>query len=110
MINSFFCRLEHPNKLLHNIFEKLYDDGVISDESFINWEKNNNPKESVRFFISETSGVFYQYILTEVQGVSRKTVVKEICNFFNPQNVSIEPKKKFDIGQKMLILLDKLEF
>jgi len=39
-------RLEHPNKLLHNIFEKLYDDGVISDESFINWEKNNNPKES----------------------------------------------------------------
>jgi len=39
-------RLEHPNKLLHNIFEKIYEDEVISDESFINWEKNNNPKES----------------------------------------------------------------
>ena len=29
-----FTRLEHPNKLLHTIFEKLYDNDVISEEGF----------------------------------------------------------------------------
>lgn len=38
-------RLEHPNKLLHSIFEKMYDDDVLSEESFMLWEKNNDPAE-----------------------------------------------------------------
>ena len=27
-------RLEHPNKLLHSIFEKLYDNDVVSEDGF----------------------------------------------------------------------------
>lgn len=38
-------RLEHPNKLLHSIFEKVYDDDVLSEEAFMAWEKNDDPAE-----------------------------------------------------------------
>ena len=33
-IPAFLLRLEHPNKLLHTIFEKLYDNDIISEEGF----------------------------------------------------------------------------
>ena len=38
-------RLEHPNKLLHTMFEKLYDDEIISEDAFFHWEKNDDPSE-----------------------------------------------------------------
>jgi len=38
-------RLEHPNKLLHTMFEKLYDDEIISEDAFFLWEKNDDPSE-----------------------------------------------------------------
>ena len=38
-------RLEHPNKLLHTMFEKLYDDEIISEDAFFMWEKNDDPSE-----------------------------------------------------------------
>jgi len=38
-------RLEHPNKLLHTIFEKMYDEDIISEEGLIAWEKNDSPGE-----------------------------------------------------------------
>jgi len=38
-------RLEHPNKLLHSIFERLYDEDIISEEGFQAWEKNTDPAE-----------------------------------------------------------------
>lgn len=38
-------RLEHPSKLLHTIFEKLYDNDIISGDSFQAWEKNTDPAE-----------------------------------------------------------------
>jgi translation initiation factor 4G len=38
-------RLEHPNKLLHQIFEALYDADVLSEEAFEAWEKCDNPAE-----------------------------------------------------------------
>ena len=41
----FLLRLEHPNKLLHTMFEKLYDDEIISEDAFILWEKNDDPSE-----------------------------------------------------------------
>ena len=40
-------RLEHPNKLLHTMFEKLYDDEIISEDAFFLWEKNDDPSEQV---------------------------------------------------------------
>ena len=40
-------RLEHPNKLLHTMFEKLYDDEIISEDAFFIWEKNDDPSEQV---------------------------------------------------------------
>jgi len=38
-------KLEHPNKLLHSIFEKVYDDDVVSEEAFMAWSKNDDPHE-----------------------------------------------------------------
>lgn len=38
-------KLEHPNKLLHTMFEKLYDDEIISEDAFFIWEKNDDPSE-----------------------------------------------------------------
>lgn len=38
-------RLEHPNKLLHSIFEKMYDEDILSEEALILWEKNEDPAE-----------------------------------------------------------------
>jgi len=36
-------RLEHPNKLLHSIFEILYEDDIIGDDAFLSWETNSDP-------------------------------------------------------------------
>jgi len=38
-------RLEHPNKLLHTLFEKMYDYDVVSEEAFLSWEKSDDPAE-----------------------------------------------------------------
>ena len=45
----FLFRLEHPNKLLHTMFEKLYDDEIISEDAFFLWEKNDDPSEQVSY-------------------------------------------------------------
>ena len=55
--------MEHPNKLLHTIFEKLYDNDIVSEDGFQvdiktkrslelfteiflqSWEKNDDPAE-----------------------------------------------------------------
>ena len=42
-----FYRLEHPNKLLHSIFEILYEDDIIGDEAFLSWETNSDPSKQV---------------------------------------------------------------
>ena len=42
-----FYRLEHPNKLLHSIFEILYEDDIIGDEAFLSWETNSDPAKQV---------------------------------------------------------------
>ena len=47
LLNLFFYRLEHPNKLLHSIFEILYEDDIIGDEAFLSWETNSDPSKQV---------------------------------------------------------------
>ena len=37
--------LEHPNKLLHSIFEIIYDKDVVCEEAFLDWERNEDPEE-----------------------------------------------------------------
>jgi len=37
--------LEHPNKLLHSIFDVLYDCDVISEDAFNDWEESMEPGE-----------------------------------------------------------------
>jgi len=44
-IQNMVHRLEHPNKLLHSIFELLYNEDVITEEAFCNWETNKDPAE-----------------------------------------------------------------
>ena len=51
-------RLEHPNKLLHTMFEKLYDDEIISEDAFFMWEKNDDPSEQA----SQVALDSYNYI------------------------------------------------
>jgi len=44
-IQHLVNRLEHPNKLLHNILEEMYDKECISEEGLFDWEKSDNPEE-----------------------------------------------------------------
>jgi len=37
--------LEHPNKLLHNVFDVAYDCDLISEDAFLEWEENTYPEE-----------------------------------------------------------------
>lgn len=41
LVNS----LEHPNKLLHSIFDVLYDCDVISEDAFMEWEESTEQGE-----------------------------------------------------------------
>ena len=48
IFNGFnFLRLEHPNKMLHSIFETFYQEDVIVEEAFIQWEQNTDPEAQV---------------------------------------------------------------
>jgi len=40
-------RLEQPSKLLHSIFEKMYDDDVLTEDAFFQWEKHDDPADQV---------------------------------------------------------------
>ena len=44
-IQPLIHRLEHPNKLLHQIFECLYHADVITSEGFEAWETSPDPAE-----------------------------------------------------------------
>lgn len=44
-IQHLVNKLEHPNKLLHNILEELYDKECISEEGLFDWERSDNPEE-----------------------------------------------------------------
>ena len=48
-IFASFYRLEHPNKLLHSIFEILYEDDIIGDDAFLSWETNSDPAKQVSY-------------------------------------------------------------
>ena len=54
ILKLVFYRLEHPNKLLHSIFEILYEDDIIGDEAFLSWETNSDPSKQVRYHYQET--------------------------------------------------------
>ncbi|GIY74248.1 hypothetical protein CEXT_149101 [Caerostris extrusa] len=38
--------LGHPSGLLHQIFDILYDDDVITEETFKDWEQSDDPDEA----------------------------------------------------------------
>ncbi|XP_021930528.1 eukaryotic translation initiation factor 4 gamma 3-like isoform X4 [Zootermopsis nevadensis] len=44
-VQSLIHKLEHPQGLLCQIFQVLWDDGTISDDSFIAWEASADPAE-----------------------------------------------------------------
>jgi translation initiation factor 4G len=44
-LQHLMLKLEHPNKLLHSIFDKLYDEEVVSESGFFAWEANEDPAE-----------------------------------------------------------------
>jgi len=44
-LQHLMLKLEHPNKLLHSIFDKLYDEEVVSENGFFAWEANDDPAE-----------------------------------------------------------------
>lgn len=44
-LQALVHRLEHPNKLLHSIFDVLYEVELISEDAFIDWEESTEPGE-----------------------------------------------------------------
>lgn len=44
-LQALVNRLEHPNKLLHSIFDVLYECDVISEDAFMEWEVSDLPGE-----------------------------------------------------------------
>jgi len=44
-LQKLVSSLEHPNKLLHSIFDILYECDVISEDAFLEWEVNDDPEE-----------------------------------------------------------------
>lgn len=44
-LQALVSQLEHPNKLLHNVFDVVYDCDLISEDAFLEWEENNDPEE-----------------------------------------------------------------
>jgi len=44
-LQALVHRLEHPNKLLHSIFDILYEIELISEDAFIEWEESTEPGE-----------------------------------------------------------------
>ena len=44
-IQSLVHGLQHPNKLLHQILEALYDQDCISEDALLDWEKSEDPEE-----------------------------------------------------------------
>jgi len=44
-LQNLVNKLHHPNKLLHNMIEQLYDGEVISDDGIFDWEKNMDVDE-----------------------------------------------------------------
>lgn len=44
-LQALVHRLEHPNKLLHSIFDVLYEIELISEDAFTEWEESTEPGE-----------------------------------------------------------------
>lgn len=44
-LQALVHRLEHPNKLLHSIFDVLYEVELISEDAFLAWEESTEPGE-----------------------------------------------------------------
>merc|ERR1719367_2180900 len=44
-LQALVHRLEHPNKLLHSIFDVLYEVELISEDAFIEWEESTEVGE-----------------------------------------------------------------
>lgn len=59
-LQALVHKWEHPPCLLLNIFEKLWEDGHISNESFTTWAANNDPAEQ------EGKGKIRKHFLTYV--------------------------------------------
>jgi len=57
--------LEHPNKLLHNILEELYDKECISEEGLFDWEKSDDPEEQEGKGVAlKSCNQFFQWLRT----------------------------------------------
>jgi len=44
-LQALVHRLDHPNKLLHSVFDLLYEYDVISEDAFLEWEVSEDPGE-----------------------------------------------------------------
>lgn len=44
-LQALIHKLEHPNKLLHSIFDVLYEIEIISEDSFLEWEESTEVGE-----------------------------------------------------------------
>eukprot|EP00092_Neocalanus_flemingeri_P011204 GFUD01012069.1.p1 GENE.GFUD01012069.1~~GFUD01012069.1.p1 ORF type:complete len:257 (+),score=66.07 GFUD01012069.1:80-772(+) len=56
-------RLNHPNKLLHEILEALYDYDIITEEAFLSWEMNDDlDKQEGKGLALKSCGLFFTWL------------------------------------------------
>ena len=77
-IFASFYRLEHPNKLLHSIFEILYEDDIIGDDAFLSWEINSDPAKQVSYL-----GHLSSFRLSFVFSGGQRSCLKVLHTVFN---------------------------
>jgi len=95
-LQALVHRLEHPNKLLHSIFDVLYEVELISEDAFIDWEESTEVGEQEGKGVALKSCTqFFQWLRTaEEDDPEAETSPADI-----PEDQQKEPVK-FSIGEE----------
>jgi translation initiation factor 4G len=101
-LQSLVNSLEHPNKLLHSIFDTLYDCDVISEDAFLEWEESSEPGEQEGKGVALKSCTqFFQWLKTaEPEDEEEEQKASFTIGDENSVTAAIEPVE--DIGDKVV--------
>lgn len=67
-LQLFDVQNDHPSAVLSDLFYKLFDDGIISEDAFRDWYDKKEPHEPAGFGVAKKAvNAFYTY-LNEAEG------------------------------------------
>jgi len=94
-LQALVHRLEHPNKLLHSIFDVLYEVELISEDAFIDWEESTEVGEQEGKGVALKSCTqFFQWLRTAEEDDAEAEAAADI-----QEDQQKEPVK-FSIGEE----------